>query len=247
MEDEPRVVKADCRRVADHADVGDRRRKLSESELTDLVNNVIEDRLAAVEGVAAANSYGLRAKTIEVRVNQTALAGRGLSLADLIIGHRQSVHQRRRPAHSRTPTQQLLVRAEAPIRSPEDVGALELNAQTKVIDVAFVRWAFQEATAITRLDGKTAIGIEIIRQAQSNTIDISDGVRAAIEELRTDAAAGRRRSPSSRDDAVFIRGVRARGRDQPALANVIVILIILAVPALDAAPPSRRRSPFRSR
>ena len=67
MEDEPRVVKADAdatpiiRMAVASA-------KLSESELTDLVNNVIEDRLAAVEGVAAANSYGLRAKTIEVRV-----------------------------------------------------------------------------------------------------------------------------------------------------------------------------------
>jgi HAE1 family hydrophobic/amphiphilic exporter-1 len=75
MEDEPRVVKADADaspiiRMAIASD------KLSESELTDLVNNVIEDRLAAVEGVAAANSYGLRAKTIEVRVSQVGLAAR---------------------------------------------------------------------------------------------------------------------------------------------------------------------------
>ena len=37
---------------------------------------------------------------------------------------------------------------------------------------------------MTRLDGKTAIGIEIIRAAQANTIDISNGVRAAVDELR---------------------------------------------------------------
>lgn len=61
---------------------------MSESELTDLVNNVIEDKLAAVEGVAAANSHGLRARTIEVRVNQVALAARDLSLDDLITADR---------------------------------------------------------------------------------------------------------------------------------------------------------------
>ncbi len=76
--------------------------KLSESELTDLVNNVIEDRLAAVEGVAAANSYGLRAKTIEVRVSQVALAARGLSLSDVITTIGKASDQHARPAPSRT-------------------------------------------------------------------------------------------------------------------------------------------------
>jgi HAE1 family hydrophobic/amphiphilic exporter-1 len=83
MEDEPRVVKADAD-ATPIMQMSVSAAKLSEGELTDLVNNVIEDKLAAVEGVAAANSYGLRAKTIEVRVNQTALASRGISLADLI-------------------------------------------------------------------------------------------------------------------------------------------------------------------
>jgi multidrug efflux pump subunit AcrB len=59
-------------------------RALSESQLTDLVTTVVESRLAAVGGVAAANSYGLRARTIEVRVRQVALAARGLGQSDLI-------------------------------------------------------------------------------------------------------------------------------------------------------------------
>ena len=76
MEDEPRVIKADAD-AQPIIQMSVASTKLSEGELTDLVNNVIEDKLAAVEGVAAANSYGLRAKTIEVRVNQVALAARG--------------------------------------------------------------------------------------------------------------------------------------------------------------------------
>jgi len=202
MEDEPRVVKADADaqpiiRLAVASDT------LSESELTDLVNNVIEDRLAAVEGVAAANSYGLRAKTIEVRVSQVALAARGLALGDLItaIGKASIVT----PSGAlENATQQLIVRAEAPVESPSEVANIELNAQTKVGDVAFVRWAFQEATAVTRLDGKTAIGIEIIRQAKANTIAISDGVRAAIAELQQSLPKGVTIAVTS-DDAIFIR------------------------------------------
>ncbi len=225
MDDEPRVVKAD----ADASPIirmSVASRALSESELTDLVNDVIEDRLAAVEGVAAANSYGLRARTIEVRVSQVALAARGLSLQDMIntIGK----------ASVTTPTgalenatQQLIVRAEAPVDTPQDVAALELNAQTKVGDVAFVRWAFQEATAMTRLDGQTAIGVEIIRQAKANTIAISEGVRAAVAELQQSLPEGVTIAITS-DDAIFIRESIREVVLTLILSTIIVILIIYA-------------------
>jgi HAE1 family hydrophobic/amphiphilic exporter-1 len=223
MEDEPRVVKADADaspiiRMAVASE------KLSETELTDLVNNVIEDRLAAVEGVAAANSYGLRAKTIEVRVSQVGLAARGLSLSDLItaIG-KASVNT---PSGAlENASQQLLVRAEAPIDTPADVAALEINAQTKVGDVAFVRWAFQEATAYTRLDGKTAIGVEIIRQAKANTIAISEGVHAAIAELKQTLPEGMTIAVTS-DDAIFIRESIREVVITLVLSTIIVIGII---------------------
>ncbi|HYD15484.1 MAG TPA: efflux RND transporter permease subunit [Hyphomicrobium sp.] len=223
MDDEPQVVKADADaspiiRMSVASDT------LSESELTDLVNDVIEDRLAAVEGVAAANSYGLRARTIEVRVSQVALAARGLSLEDVIntIG-KSSVTT---PSGAlENATQQLIVRAEAPVDSPQEVASLELNAQTKVGDVAFVRWAFQEATALTRLDGKTAIGVEIIRQAKANTISISEGVRAAVAELQQTVPKGVTISITS-DDAIFIRESIREVVLTLVLSTVIVILII---------------------
>lgn len=223
MDDEPRVVKAD----ADATPIirmSIASSTLSESELTDLVNNVIEDRLAAVEGVAAANSYGLRAKTIEVRVSQVSLAARGLSLQDLIdtIG-KASVTT---PSGAlENATQQLIVRAEAPIATPQDVAALELNPQTKVGDVAFVRWAFQDATAMTRLDGQTAIGVEIVRQANANTIAISEGVRAAVAELQQSLPEGVTLAITS-DDAIFIRESIREVVITLILSTVIVIGII---------------------
>lgn len=225
MDEEPRVIKADSDaspiiRIAVSSTT------LSESELTDYVENIIEDRLAAVEGVAAANSYGLRAKTIEVRASLVALAGRGLSLQDLIAAiNKASVVT---PSGAlENETQQLLVRAEAPVMSPADVSALEINSHTKVGDVAFVRWGFQEATAVTRLNGETAIGMEIIRQAQANTIRISDGVRAAVEELRKSLPEGVTIAITS-DDATFIRESISEVFISLLLATAIVILIICA-------------------
>ncbi len=224
MRDDPAVVKADAdaspiMRLVISAE------KLSEAELTDLVNNVIEDRLAAVEGVASATSYGLRARTIEVRVNQVALAGRGLALSDLMAAIGKASITGPSGALD-SPTQQLLVKAEAPIQTPEEVGALELNATTRVSDVAFVRWGYQEASAITRLDGKTAVGMEIVRQAQSNTIGISEGVRAAIAELNRSLPPGVDISIIS-DDAVFIEEAVREVVIALVIASIIVVIVIL--------------------
>jgi len=224
MRDDPTVVKADAdaspiMRLVISAE------KLSESELTDLVNNVIEDRLAAVEGVASATSYGLRARTIEVRINQVALAGRGLALSDLMTAIGKASITGPSGALD-NPTQQLLVKAEAPIQTPEEVGALQLNATTRVSDVAFVRWGYQEETAVTRLDGKTAVGMEIIRQAQSNTIGISEGVRSAIEELKRSLPPGVEISIIS-DDAVFIEEAVREVVIALVIASIIVVIVIL--------------------
>ncbi len=225
MDDEPRVVKAD----ADASPIirmAVASATLSETELTDLVNNVVEDRLAAVEGVAAANSYGLRDKTIEVRVSPVALAARGLSLSNLIdaISKASAVT----PSGAlENATQQLLVRAEAPVSSPEDVSELAITAQTKVGDVSYVRWAFQEATATTRLDGKAAIGVEIVRQAQANTIAISEGIRAAVDELKRSLPEGVEIAITS-DDAIFIRESVREVVIALVLSTIIVVLIIFA-------------------
>lgn len=224
MEDEPRVIKADSD-ASPIIQLSVVSSTLSEGELTDLVTDVIEDRLAAVEGVAAANSYGLRAKTIEVRVNQVALAARGLGLNDLIsaIGLANVTA----PSGAlENATQQLIVRAEAPVKTPEEISALEINANTKVGDVAYVRWAFEEATAMTRLDGKTAIGVEIIRQAQANTIGISDGIRAAVAELQQSVPQGVEIKVTS-DDAIFIRESVHEVIIALLLSTAIVILIIV--------------------
>ncbi len=224
MRDDPTVVKADAdatpiMRLVISAD------KLSESELTDLVKNVIEDRLAAVEGVASATSFGLRARTIEVRINQVALAARGIGLSDLMSAIGKASITGPSGALD-NPTQQLLVKAEAPIQTPEEVGALAINATTRVSDVAFVRWGYQDATAITRHDGKTAVGVEIIRQAQSNTIGISEGVRAAMAELKRSLPPGVDISVVS-DDAVFIDEAVREVVVSLIIASVIVIIVIL--------------------
>ncbi|MCB1956963.1 MAG: efflux RND transporter permease subunit [Rhodocyclaceae bacterium] len=197
---------------------------LTIDELTRIVEDRIVDRLAAVDGVADASTYGLRAPVIRVSVNQVALASRGLTMQDVVTTLSKASLDI--PAGSlENATQSLLVRTEAPITKASEIAALYINEVTQISDVARVQAAAETPTSETRLNGQAAIGIGIIRQAQSNTLDISTGLRLAIAELRRTLPKDVVISITS-DDAVFIQGAIDEVVSTLFMATAIVILII---------------------
>ncbi|MET0258296.1 MAG: efflux RND transporter permease subunit [Methylobacterium sp.] len=223
--DESRIVKADA-----NADSIMRLAILSDSmrieDLTTLVEDRIADRVAAVEGVADVTLSGEREKLIYVDVRPDELATRGLTLADVTAALGNAAFDQ--PAGSlEGPTQNLVVRADANLSTPEDFGAVLLNADTRLRDVASVRFGPDEAASQLRVNGETGIGLDIIRQAGSSTIAISEGVRQAVAELNASLPAGTRMVITS-DEATFINGSIHEVELTLALAIVIVVAVIYA-------------------
>jgi HAE1 family hydrophobic/amphiphilic exporter-1 len=104
-------------------------------DLTKLVEDNVVDRLAAVEGVADVTMNGGREPLVRVLIDPNALAARGLSVTDLEAALRTVALDA--PAGSLSSNnQQLLVRADASVRSGEEVEAIRINRTTRVGDVA---------------------------------------------------------------------------------------------------------------
>ncbi|TIL82783.1 MAG: efflux RND transporter permease subunit, partial [Mesorhizobium sp.] len=76
-----------------------------------------------------------------------------------------------------------------------------------------------------RSNGKTGIGLGIIRQAESNTLDISTGVRAAVAALQADLPQGMSIKVTS-DDAVFVNGAVHEVEIALGLSVSIVLIVI---------------------
>ncbi|ESR24588.1 efflux RND transporter permease subunit [Lutibaculum baratangense] len=221
--EDPVVVKADddgeaIMRIAVSSET------LSEGELSNLIDDIIADRLASVEGVAAVNSYGLRNRIVDVKLLPVNLAARGLTVED-VENALSRVTVTAPSGALRSESQELLVRAQAPVTTPEQVGALYLNEQTQIRDIALVDWALERPSGYTRLNGRSSAGLEIIRQAQSNTIAISEGVRQAVVQLRPSLPEGVSIVVTS-DDAVFIKGALQEVVSSLILATLIVIAVI---------------------
>jgi HAE1 family hydrophobic/amphiphilic exporter-1 len=199
--------------------------RLAIDELSRVVEDRIEPELISVPGVADVTLSGVRQRTLRIRIDPARLAARGVAVDDvaaLLRTARVDV-----PAGSlESPSQEVLVRANATVATPEEVRALRLRPGLALGEVADVFYAPADASSYTRLDGRTVVSLGIVRQAQSNSVAISDGVRALVERLNK-SEPGLDLTVVA-DDAVFIRGA-IKG---VATTLIEAVLIVVAVVAL---------------
>ncbi|MGB3408038.1 MAG: efflux RND transporter permease subunit [Jannaschia sp.] len=196
----------------------------SPQELTAIVQDRVEDRLISVEGVADLQIYGDREPIFRVDIDQLELASRGLSLADMqqalssvsfdapagdLAGDRQSIN----------------VRTTASVATAEAFEALQITDSVKVGDIARVTLGPASGEAVLRANGQQGLGIGIIRQATSNTLEISANVRQVVADLSETLPEDVTIAVTS-DDATFIRGSIEEVVKTLGVAIGIVVLVI---------------------
>ncbi|ARM13117.1 MULTISPECIES: efflux RND transporter permease subunit [Rhizobium] len=215
--DAPQIVKADSDSSAIMR-LAVTSTKLNMDDLTQLVENEVIDRLASVDGVADVEEYGDQEKVFRVDVDQGALASRGLTIGDLTKALDNAALDV--PAGSlKSRTQDIVVRATANLQTPADFSNVMLQDRVRLGDVATVTLGPRDGDTALRSNGKPGIGLGIIRQAQSNTLNISTGIKAAVEQLSKTLPEGTTIAITS-DDAVFIQG---------AIHEVVLALLLAAV------------------
>jgi len=220
--DQPQIVKADAdaQPVMRIAVTSTGR---SPEDLTRLVQERVEDRLISVGGVADLQIYGDREPFFRVDIDQLALASRGLTLGDIqrvlanvaydapagdLAGEGQSIN----------------VRTTASIATPEAFAAIELKENVYLGDVAEITLGPATGETVLRANGQLGLGIGIIRQATSNTLEISRDVRAVVEELDASLPPDVSIFVTS-DDATFISG----SIEEVLLTLGIAVAIVVAV------------------
>jgi HAE1 family hydrophobic/amphiphilic exporter-1 len=220
---DPTIIKADsnAQAIMQLAVTSD---TLSRDELSELAETTISERLASIPGVADVQINGTQTRAFEIDVDQIKLASLGLTVAD--IRSALSTMAFDSPAGSLNGTNQnIAVRAIAEVNTPEQFANIVIRDGIRIGDVASVVFSAGASNSGLRSDGKSGIGLGIVRQAQSNSVSISDGVQRAVEELRTALPPGVDIKISS-DESVFIRGAIHEVERSLMIAVVGVVAII---------------------
>jgi len=221
--DDPRIVKADgdaeaVLRVAITSDIR------SAEELTLLVENQVLDRFTAIEGVADLRVFGGRDQVFRIDVDQSLLASRGLSIADLSSALGSVAFDA--PAGSlSSDSQDISVRARSEVTTVDAFEALAIDENTRIGDVASVTLGPDLGSSALRANGQTGVGLAIIRQAGSSTLaisrDVHDTVAALSNSLPEDVSI-----QVTSDDATFIGGAIREVLKSLGLAILIVVAVI---------------------
>lgn len=171
--------------------------------LTERVETDLAPLFLSIPGVADVRLNGDRERVLRVLLDPLRLTSFNLSVTDVAAALRQAPFDV--PAGSmKANDQQLIVRADATSINAQQVSDIIIRDNTRIGDVANVYFGPADARNMVRLDGKPVIGMGVIRQARSNTIEISDEVLALVKQVESRFPELQMQVTS--DDAEFIRG-----------------------------------------
>jgi hydrophobic/amphiphilic exporter-1 (mainly G- bacteria), HAE1 family len=138
-------------------------------------------------GVASVSLYGGVKEEIAIEFSQESLAGYGInmtSVAQILAAENINLPS----GDVSKGSTQVIVRTIGEFSSVEELANLPLTVSDRSVvrlgDVAKITRTLQELESITRIDGKTAIGLMISKQSDANTVLVSKGLMKEINQLQ---------------------------------------------------------------
>ncbi|MEO9896154.1 MAG: efflux RND transporter permease subunit, partial [Paracoccaceae bacterium] len=193
-------------------------------ELTQIAEGAIYERLSTIDGIAEITVRGDRSNEFQVLLDIPSLLSRGLTIFD--VSTALATLRDDTALGSLEGTSQTLALSVANQEvTVETIEGLQIDNATQVADIALVQLLPEDSTVFARVNGQAAIGLDITRQSVGNTLEISQAVNVAVEELRQQLPEGVELIIAS-DDGIFIEGSIQEVVTSILLATVIVIAVI---------------------
>ncbi|OYU41364.1 MAG: MFS transporter [Pseudorhodobacter sp. PARRP1] len=190
---------------------------------------VLRDRIEEIPGVLDAALQGVRDDVVEIVIDPAKLSSYGLRPDTMIAGF--NANNRLIAAGSLEGAEgRYAIKVPSLIETVKDLASLpvvaEGNAIVRVSDLAEIRPALKDPQTITRLDGKSAVAIEVSKRIGSNLIDTVDKVKAVTAELQKQMPPGVVVS-FSQDKSTTIRQLLSDLQNSVLTAVVLVFIVIL--------------------
>jgi HAE1 family hydrophobic/amphiphilic exporter-1 len=156
---------------------------LNLEQLTKEIQTNVLPRLQGVEGVASVQMSGQNVMSGELAIDQAKLAELGLT-EEMLKGMIQaSAIKVPLGIYEFGDTERAVV-VDGNITTEDDLNNLVLVPGVKLSDVAKLT-VVGKAESVSRTNGQDAIGLNIVKAADANTVDVVNKVKAEIEELES--------------------------------------------------------------
>jgi HAE1 family hydrophobic/amphiphilic exporter-1 len=154
--------------------------------LKDLVDNKIVDRLLRIEGVASVNTTGGLIREIQVLIDPNRLNAYGLSI-DQITATLSTENINFSTGQVIDGNKEYLVRTIGQYDDVEDIKKVVIplprGGQIFLSELGEVKDTHKEVSQLTRLNGEPSIGIHVVKQSKTNTVQVANKVKKELSLL----------------------------------------------------------------
>ena len=180
--------------------------KMDEAKFYDLIDKKIAPILSRVQGVAQVNIIGGEEREIQVNLDAVKMQGYGLSVPQVqqvILSSNLDFPT----GNIQTREQKILIRLAGKYKSVEELRSLVVSSQNgiqvRLGDIADVQDTQKTVEKIARINQKSAIILQIVKQSDANAVAVSEELLKAIVSLEKDYKSEQLKLEVAKDSTVF--------------------------------------------
>lgn len=200
-------------------------------EVTDYARRYLVDGFSALDGISRVRISGQQVYSMRIWLDRNALAARQLTVADVENSIREQNIEL--PAGTLKSLQRdFRIRVERSYTSEEEFRNLVLRRGddgylVKLSDVARVELASAEHRSLYRGNGKSSVGLGMVKQSTANALSVSRAINAEIERIN-DQLPDDMRLIGSYDKSIYVEAaIKEVYRTLLIAAGLVVLVIFL--------------------
>ena len=163
--------------------------RMDDEALSWFVDNQVARRMLAVRGVGAVARVGGVTREVRVELDPARLLALNVTAADVSRQLRQ-IQQDASGGRADLGGAEQSVRTVATVASATELAAMDIalsdGRRVRLDQIASVQDTVGEQRSIALLNGKSVVGFEITRSRGAGELDVTAGVRQALDELRSE-------------------------------------------------------------
>ncbi|MCT4620390.1 MAG: efflux RND transporter permease subunit [Marinisporobacter sp.] len=166
---------------------------LAMRDLTQIVDDEIKEKLTSIDGVGAVNIYGRAEREIQIKLNKEKMVAYGLTTGEIVNslkGENMDV-----PVGKLTmDDNQIFLRTDGNLKNIWEFNNIVVGKREGVPiyvkDIAMVVDGIKEQDSLSSYNSRASIGIDMIKQAKTNTVEIADKIKKTMKKIEKDLPEG---------------------------------------------------------
>ncbi len=186
---EPRVMRydpADRPIIAISVTNNDKIRQRDMRDLTTIADQVVKKRLENVRGVGSVALVGGVMREIQIYVKPGEMEALGVGI-DQVMNAVRNENQELPAGAIRSSTDEKVVQVQGKIKDPQDFGRIIVARRggqpVTLSQIATVVDGQEEQESLALYNGQRTLALTVLKAQGENTIDVVDGIKAALKEL----------------------------------------------------------------